>query len=294
MSDRSPPEAVRSACRRGLELAPKYGGDGLTAGAKSRARSMANGQPISTQSARRMVAWFARHDANYTRQASPPSPGYVAYLLWGGASGRAWAKTVAGDSDTEKSMDRWSLEDLDMFAKADKRPKWKQKGWVGPGGAWETAKRKAKEQGKPESYARAIYAAMTHKSESSSLPYLDEYLAKAGFGSHGGRVIGFTPSAKPIYQSSQLAGAGHLHARMSAKGKADSSAASQHNQHFQGHSEEDHNAAAAAHKEAGAAANARGNDGAAKHHDNMSNMHADMANHVASRGAPKGRMKMAA
>ncbi len=203
-------------------------------------------------------------------------------------------------------MSAWRLEDLAMFAKADKRPKWKQKGWVGPGGAWETAKRKAKEQGKPESYARAIYNKMVGKSlpsqtrTSSMLPYLDEYLEKAGFGSHGGRVIGFTRSSKPIYQSSQLAGSAALHARMSAKGRGHETAASHHSQHFAGHSEDDHNEAAGAHKEAGAAASARGNHAAARHHDHMSAMHADMANHVAAGGGARkprmasGRPSMAA
>lgn len=43
-------------------------------------------------------------------------------------------------------------------------PKWKKQGLVGPGGAWATAKRKAKEAGKPASYASAIYARMVGKS----------------------------------------------------------------------------------------------------------------------------------
>lgn len=84
-----PPQGVRDACRRGLKLVPEYGGDGLTEGAKSRARAMAAGSSVSDENLKRMKAFFARH--TYEKTASPPSPGYVAWLLWGGDAGKAWA-----------------------------------------------------------------------------------------------------------------------------------------------------------------------------------------------------------
>ncbi len=161
----TPPQAVRDACRRGLELAPDYGGPGLTEGAKARARAMAAGNAVGPDQAARMVAWFARHDANYTRQTSPPSPGYVAFLLWGGDAGRAWARGVAGGVDDEarkahgvRAVHTGKFSALRVTHKAtDEKPKWERQGYVGPGGAWATAKREAKKRGKNEAYARKLY-----------------------------------------------------------------------------------------------------------------------------------------
>jgi hypothetical protein len=93
----TPPQGVRAACARGLKLVPEYGGDGLTAGAKARARSMAGGGSVSMANIKRMKAFFARHTEANT--ASPPSPGYVAWLLWGGDAGKAWAGKMAKDAD---------------------------------------------------------------------------------------------------------------------------------------------------------------------------------------------------
>lgn len=95
-----PPQGVRAACRRGLELAGEYGGPGLTDGAKSRARSMAAGEAQTDEQLARVKSFLARHDS-YAKQSSPPSPGYVSWLLWGGDAAKSWSKS-AGEK-TEKS-----------------------------------------------------------------------------------------------------------------------------------------------------------------------------------------------
>lgn len=167
----TPPQGVRDACRRGLELAPEYGGPGLTEGAKQRARSMAAGNAVSGDQAAKMSAWFARHDANYSRESSPPSPGYVAFLLWGGDAGRSWARRVSdSQSDAAKShgvraVHSGKFSALRRTEKGDKKtPKWKKEGLVGPGGAWATAKREAKKRGKNEAYAAKLYSKFTGNS----------------------------------------------------------------------------------------------------------------------------------
>ena len=53
---------------------------------------------------------------------------------------------------------------------SEKTPKWKKQGLVGPGGAWATAKRKAKAAGKGDDYASAIYARMTGKKARPKVP----------------------------------------------------------------------------------------------------------------------------
>lgn len=95
----TPPEPVRAAARRGLALREKYGKGGLTtqeAGAQgigsgvARARDLAAGSAVSTKTLKRMVSFFARHRAN--KSGGEDDAGHVAWLLWGGDPGEAWAK----------------------------------------------------------------------------------------------------------------------------------------------------------------------------------------------------------
>lgn len=100
----TPPETVRSAARRGLELRKKYGRGGLTtqeAGKQgigsgvARARDLAGGKSLSTATLKRMRAFFARHEKN--KAGGEDDAGYIAWLLWGGDAGRAWAnRELAG------------------------------------------------------------------------------------------------------------------------------------------------------------------------------------------------------
>lgn len=109
----TPPEAVRNAARRGLELREKYGRGGLTtqeAGAQgigsgvARARDLAAGKAVSEQTIRRMVAFFARHEKNKDSKMpnGEPGAGYVAWRLWGGDPGRGWATTIRDRLDREE------------------------------------------------------------------------------------------------------------------------------------------------------------------------------------------------
>ena len=104
--DTTPPQAVQDAAKRGLELRKKYGRGGLSteqAGKMgigsgiARANSLAAGQKQSPATIRRMVAFFARHAKNKDGKTDngEPSAGAIAWLLWGGDSGRAWAESVS-------------------------------------------------------------------------------------------------------------------------------------------------------------------------------------------------------
>jgi hypothetical protein len=76
------------------------------------ARSLA-GRDVSPDKLRRMRAWFARHESDKRPgwdRAGKETPGYVAWLLWGGDAGRSWAiKMVAEmnriDSEKERGRD---------------------------------------------------------------------------------------------------------------------------------------------------------------------------------------------
>lgn len=149
-----PPKGVKTACKRGLELKADYGGAGLTSAAVSWASKLSKGSPISPEKVRKMHAYFARHEVDRKKDwDDPPTPGYVAWMLWGGNSGRSWSAKIVKQLDAaDKRKPR-----------RDETKKPKKKGLVGAGGAWKTAKRQAKKQGKGnnEKYIGAIYKSMT-------------------------------------------------------------------------------------------------------------------------------------
>jgi hypothetical protein len=97
----SPPSSVRAAARRGLELRKKHGKGGLTtqeAGKQgigsgvARAGDLAGGGGISFATIKRMAAFFSRHEKN--KSGGENDAGFIAWLLWGGDSGRSWANRV--------------------------------------------------------------------------------------------------------------------------------------------------------------------------------------------------------
>jgi hypothetical protein len=93
------PAVVAAEAKRGLELRREYGRGGTLVGAR-RASQLANRSVLSVETLRRMVAYFDRHegdlDAPAAKRGHPnyPSAGRVAWLLWGGDSGRAFARRV--------------------------------------------------------------------------------------------------------------------------------------------------------------------------------------------------------
>lgn len=92
--DLSPPEYMRDAARRGLELyADGEGGDGLQPATVRDAREMAAGR-VSEPKWRRIGPWIARHidDLDAVTADTPITPGLVAHLLWGSGPTKADAR----------------------------------------------------------------------------------------------------------------------------------------------------------------------------------------------------------
>jgi hypothetical protein len=103
----TPPAGVRSAAARGLELRAKYKRGGITNSEASaegigsgvqRATNLKNGDAISLDTVRRMAAFFSRHQKNYRPDEKEndggPTAGTIAWLLWGGNAGKAWASGI--------------------------------------------------------------------------------------------------------------------------------------------------------------------------------------------------------
>ena len=92
-----PPAAVAAAARRGLELRAKQtpSNRGGTPVGIRRAAQLANREPVSLSTLKRMISFFARHEVDKQGEGwGRDSKGYQAWLLWGGNPGRAWAKRM--------------------------------------------------------------------------------------------------------------------------------------------------------------------------------------------------------
>lgn len=140
-----PPEAVRKAARKGLALRKsvppsKQGGTDIGV---SRAEQLVSGEEIHPRAIRRMFSFFSRHAQNKGGSDASPTPGYIAWLLWGGDAGYGWATSVykqmkQADRRAEEAMTTGSFADftrssLDMAerrppAELTKRVKRKRKG----------------------------------------------------------------------------------------------------------------------------------------------------------------------
>ena len=66
----------------------------------ARARDLSNRRELTVETAKRMVAYFTRHEVDLQAPAAKrgnpgyPSAGYIAWLLWGGDAGRTWARKI--------------------------------------------------------------------------------------------------------------------------------------------------------------------------------------------------------
>lgn len=91
----TPSEALARNAARGLELRRKFGRGGTEIGV-ARARDLKNRHHLSPTTIKKMYAYFARHDVDKRSKdwgnEDNPSAGYIAWLLWGGDEGRAWAE----------------------------------------------------------------------------------------------------------------------------------------------------------------------------------------------------------
>ena len=102
----SPPKGVVSELDKGLLWHDEgHSGDGLMPETVAWARRMAGGSDISPDKVRKMKAWLARHESDkkgkgfYPDQEGFPSPGRVAWALWGGDPAIPWSNKLVGQLD---------------------------------------------------------------------------------------------------------------------------------------------------------------------------------------------------
>lgn len=81
--------------RLGLELRERFGRGGTEIGVR-RATGLVDREDLAPGDIKSMYSYFARHEVD--KQTSryrwgsrtDPSPGYIAWLLWGGEEGKRW------------------------------------------------------------------------------------------------------------------------------------------------------------------------------------------------------------
>jgi hypothetical protein len=103
--DFAPSQGAREEAERGLEWRREYGRGGTEVGV-ARARDIANGKNLSPDTVNRMLSYFARHEVDKQGEGwSPgedgfPSAGRIAWALWGGDAGWAWARKIKSQMDS--------------------------------------------------------------------------------------------------------------------------------------------------------------------------------------------------
>ncbi len=84
-------DAIRSNAKRGIELNEKNGNKCATQTGKVRAQQLANGEPISVETIKRMFSYLSRAETYYD-ESDTSACGTISYLLWGGKSALSWSR----------------------------------------------------------------------------------------------------------------------------------------------------------------------------------------------------------
>lgn len=117
--DFTPPKGVREEAQKGLDWRKEFGRGGTAVGI-ARARDLSNGTTISPDTARRMKAYFDRHEVDKQGkgwspgEAGFPSNGRIAWALWGSDPGWAWSRKLveqmeAADKESRSMIERRSF-----------------------------------------------------------------------------------------------------------------------------------------------------------------------------------------
>ena len=82
---------ISNNAKRGIELNEKNNNKCATQVGKVRAQQLANGEPISVETIKRMYSYLSRAEAYYD-ESDMNACGTISFLLWGGKSGLSWSR----------------------------------------------------------------------------------------------------------------------------------------------------------------------------------------------------------
>lgn len=119
----SPPQSVRKEAEKGLSWRKEHGRGGTAVGI-ARARDLSNGVHISPETAKRMKAYFDRHQSDKKGKGwTPgekgfPSNGRIAWALWGSDAGWSWSKKLVRQINAadEKGRSEMANENIETRA----------------------------------------------------------------------------------------------------------------------------------------------------------------------------------
>jgi hypothetical protein len=120
--DLQPTAEMAANAKRGLALRDEHGRGGTEVGV-ARARDISNRKNLSPDTVRRMNSYFARHEVDKKGEGwGEDSAGYIAWLLWGGDEGKAWAARKSKELDRKQENARSRVardiaQRLGMFAR---------------------------------------------------------------------------------------------------------------------------------------------------------------------------------
>lgn len=109
--DLKPTAGMVAEAKRGLEWRQEYGRGGTNIGV-ARARDISNGKNLSEDTVKRMHSFFSRHEIDKKGEGfSPgedgfPSAGRIAWALWGGDAGQAWAANRVAQINRNRELKR--------------------------------------------------------------------------------------------------------------------------------------------------------------------------------------------
>jgi lambda family phage portal protein len=106
--DFSPPQGVRDAAKRALEVRETKPPSqrGMTPVGLARARDLQNGVKLSPDTVRRMLSFLARHEVDKKGSTfGEQGKGWQAWNGWGGDAGYSWAKKIVGQMDARDNKE---------------------------------------------------------------------------------------------------------------------------------------------------------------------------------------------
>jgi hypothetical protein len=104
------PEAVKNNARRVLKYVDEFGwGPCGTPVGKQRANQLANGEPVSVDTIKRMFSYLSRHEVDLQTSSSyEDGCGRLMYDAWGGKEGLVWSRNKI--KELEKTNDMWFVK----------------------------------------------------------------------------------------------------------------------------------------------------------------------------------------
>lgn len=98
------PDSVKNNAKQVLDWTEKNGwGSCGTAVGKIRANQLANGEPISLDTIKRMYSYLSRHQVDLeTSKSFSDGCGYLMYMAWGGKSALTWAESKIKELELNK------------------------------------------------------------------------------------------------------------------------------------------------------------------------------------------------